>query len=133
MVLDPIPQPLPVHFFGSRPQPPTSPCERQCTKVKENGERGQIWKEAMQKGERQSRELIGLVCFLNFVDIHAAILSTFTHTQTHTHANTHTHKHTHTQTQTYTYTHAHHYLHLQSLYNGKDIRITAKTHAYPHI
>ena len=24
MVLDPIPQPLPVHFFGSRPQPPTS-------------------------------------------------------------------------------------------------------------
>ena len=27
MVLDPIPQPLPVHFFGSRPQPPTSPQE----------------------------------------------------------------------------------------------------------
>ena len=25
MVLDPILQPLPVHFFGSRPQPPTSP------------------------------------------------------------------------------------------------------------
>ena len=25
MVLDPIPQPLTVHFFGSRPQPPTSP------------------------------------------------------------------------------------------------------------
>ena len=25
MVLDPTPQPLPVHFFGSRPQPPTSP------------------------------------------------------------------------------------------------------------
>jgi len=25
MVLDFIPQPLPVHFFGSRPQPPTSP------------------------------------------------------------------------------------------------------------
>jgi len=25
MVLDPIPQPLLVHFFGSRPQPPTSP------------------------------------------------------------------------------------------------------------
>ena len=24
MILDPIPQPLPVHFFGSRPQPPTS-------------------------------------------------------------------------------------------------------------
>jgi len=24
MVLDPIPQSLPVHFFGSRPQPPTS-------------------------------------------------------------------------------------------------------------
>ena len=24
MVLDPIPQPLPVHFSGSRPQPPTS-------------------------------------------------------------------------------------------------------------
>ena len=24
MVLDPIPQPLPVHFYGSRPQPPTS-------------------------------------------------------------------------------------------------------------
>ena len=28
MVLDPIPLPLPVHFFGSRPQPPTSPMER---------------------------------------------------------------------------------------------------------
>ena len=28
MVLDPIPQPLPVHFFGSRPQPPTSLCQR---------------------------------------------------------------------------------------------------------
>jgi len=36
MVLDPIPQSLPVHFFGSRPQPPTSriayqhsfPCTR---------------------------------------------------------------------------------------------------------
>jgi len=28
MVLDPIPQSLPVHFFGSRPQPPTSPCDR---------------------------------------------------------------------------------------------------------
>ena len=27
MVLDPIPQSLPVHFFGSRPQPPTSPYE----------------------------------------------------------------------------------------------------------
>ena len=27
MVLDPIPQPLPVHFFGSRPQPPTSPSD----------------------------------------------------------------------------------------------------------
>ena len=26
MVLDPIPQILPVHFFGSRPQPPTSPA-----------------------------------------------------------------------------------------------------------
>jgi len=26
MVLDPIPQSLPVHFFGSRPQPPTSLC-----------------------------------------------------------------------------------------------------------
>jgi len=25
MVLDPSPQSLPVHFFGSRPQPPTSP------------------------------------------------------------------------------------------------------------
>ena len=25
MVLDPIPQILPVQFFGSRPQPPTSP------------------------------------------------------------------------------------------------------------
>ena len=28
MVLDPIPQSLPVHFFGSRPQPPTSPSYR---------------------------------------------------------------------------------------------------------
>ena len=28
MVLDPIPQSLPVHFFGSRPQPPTSRCTR---------------------------------------------------------------------------------------------------------
>ena len=27
MVLDPIPQSLPVHFFGSRPQPPTSPLD----------------------------------------------------------------------------------------------------------
>ena len=30
MVLDPIPQSLPVHFFGSRPQPPTSPCVAKC-------------------------------------------------------------------------------------------------------
>ena len=29
MVLDPIPQSLPVHFFGSRPQPPTSRWQRQ--------------------------------------------------------------------------------------------------------
>jgi len=29
MVLDPIPQSLPVHFFGSRPQPPTSPSNEQ--------------------------------------------------------------------------------------------------------
>jgi len=29
MVLDPIPQSLPVHFFGSRPQPPTSPRGQQ--------------------------------------------------------------------------------------------------------
>jgi len=28
MVFDPIHQPLPVHFFGSRPQPPTSPYLR---------------------------------------------------------------------------------------------------------
>jgi len=28
MVLDPIPQSLPVHFFGSRPQPPTSRQEQ---------------------------------------------------------------------------------------------------------
>ena len=27
MVLDPIPQSFPVHFFGSRPQPPTSPYD----------------------------------------------------------------------------------------------------------
>ena len=27
MVLAPIPQSLPVHFFGSRPQPPTSPSD----------------------------------------------------------------------------------------------------------
>jgi len=31
MVLDPIPQSLPVHFFGSRPQPPTSREECQST------------------------------------------------------------------------------------------------------
>ena len=30
MVLDPIPQSLPVHFFGSRPQPPTSPYLYTC-------------------------------------------------------------------------------------------------------
>jgi len=30
MVLDPIPQSLPVHFFGSRPQPPTSPSDSAC-------------------------------------------------------------------------------------------------------
>jgi len=29
MVLDPIPQSLPVHFVGSRPQPPTSPTRPQ--------------------------------------------------------------------------------------------------------
>ena len=29
MVLDPIPQSLPVHFFGSRPQPPTSHRDEQ--------------------------------------------------------------------------------------------------------
>ena len=29
MVLDPIPQSLPVHFFGSRPQPPTSHSQEQ--------------------------------------------------------------------------------------------------------
>jgi len=37
MVLDPIPQSLPVHFFGSRPQPPTShppsPCSHRCLRV----------------------------------------------------------------------------------------------------
>jgi len=32
MVLDPIPQSLPVHFFGSRPQPPTSPLLRLAVK-----------------------------------------------------------------------------------------------------
>jgi len=36
MVLDPIPQSLPVHFFGSRPQPPTSP-KSTCTSV------GHLW------------------------------------------------------------------------------------------
>jgi len=30
MVLDPIPQSLPVHFFGSRPQPPTSRFGTYC-------------------------------------------------------------------------------------------------------
>ena len=30
MVLDPIPQSLPVHFFGSRPQPPTSRAVNEC-------------------------------------------------------------------------------------------------------
>jgi len=30
MVLDPIPQSLPVHFFGSRPQPPTSQRCKTC-------------------------------------------------------------------------------------------------------
>jgi len=30
MVLDPIPQSLPVHIFGSRPQPPTSPSHVRC-------------------------------------------------------------------------------------------------------
>ena len=31
MVLDPIPQSLSIHFFGSRPQPPTSPMHRFTT------------------------------------------------------------------------------------------------------
>jgi len=36
MVLDPIPQSLPVHFFGSRPQPPTSPHDATyCTHTTE--------------------------------------------------------------------------------------------------
>jgi len=34
MVLDPMPQSLPVHFFGSRPQPPTSPRHTVCTQNK---------------------------------------------------------------------------------------------------
>ena len=35
MVLDPIPQSLPVHFFGSRPQPPTSPPESSICVINE--------------------------------------------------------------------------------------------------
>ena len=33
MVLDPVPQPLPVHFFGSRPQPPTSQSGNQVVNI----------------------------------------------------------------------------------------------------
>jgi len=33
MVLDPVPQSLPVHFFGSRPQPPTSPSNNNSTRT----------------------------------------------------------------------------------------------------
>jgi len=33
MVPDPIPQSLPVHFFGSRPQPPTSRLGRMCCRL----------------------------------------------------------------------------------------------------
>jgi len=33
MVLDPIPRSLPVHFFGSRPQPPTSPLKVEYLKL----------------------------------------------------------------------------------------------------
>jgi len=39
MVLAPIPQPLPVHFFGSRPQPPTSRSSwitRECVMCNES-------------------------------------------------------------------------------------------------
>ena len=35
MALDPIPQSLPVHFFGSRPQPPTSPIVYECVSMYE--------------------------------------------------------------------------------------------------
>jgi len=41
MVLDPIPQSLPVPFFGSRPQPPTSPVDK-CNKADFRGMAGGI-------------------------------------------------------------------------------------------
>ena len=46
MVLDPIPQSLPVHFFGSRPQPPTSQRDLSITRDTE---------ERREKHERQER------------------------------------------------------------------------------
>jgi len=43
MVLDPIPQSLPVHFFGSRPQLPTSPLRAiRCVRGEESNQNIEI-------------------------------------------------------------------------------------------
>jgi len=62
MVLDPIPQSAPVHFFGSRPQPPTSP---------------QI--------------LVGDIVIMHIHSLAHTNSLSHTHTHTHTHTRIHTH------------------------------------------
>ena len=63
MVLDPIPQPLPVHFFGSRPQPPTSRHSKRMNTLYHTRIRTIFWLWAV--GMKTSQHVQSPILFLN--------------------------------------------------------------------
>ena len=84
MVLDPIPQSLPVHFFGSRPQPPTS---RRETSQERHQKRDIRRETSVRKMFLQYKER-DLCVELNAKGEKG---NQKRHTLTHTHAHTYTH------------------------------------------
>jgi len=112
-VIYPIPQSLPVHFFGSRPQPPTSrgAAHTLVTDVI------YIWRVALISG-------LWLICkctlFWFYAHIHWLVHFTVSaqrerekdregerHTHTHAYSCARAHTHTHTNTRTHAHAHTH--------------------------
>ena len=137
MVLDPIPQSLPVHFYGSRPQPPTSHTKTRAlqpyihARMANSFAHTQFILSGVFHFLFIVRQLISTYSLahtqflrsgLNSLASRLSRRSTHTHTHTHghghghgltphTHAQTRTWTRTRTQTRTWTHTHKFKYMH----------------------
>ena len=110
MVLDPIPQSLPVHFFGSRPQPPTSRVVLLAHLPGRYGVENPVGVRRLTYLHPSTSPNTHILTFMNthiLTSIHTMLTYlhplTYLHfhpTHMYIHANTHAHTQTHTHTHT---------------------------------